>query len=200
MNMSKIVTTALSLLLLVATAQDVFAQRRWRAKEEVEAGGWQAAYGNELTEDDAARGAVESWVSLQSSDRETIRTWADQLLRQSISLLVSSAGPEWADNFGRDEQREARRFSVETIRDLLGSRTAGAQILVSGPVEVKAGVIEYRDRRVHEIMFMPYIALRLKYGRSHRHHDRDGWRSGEREYGRGLNYDRDYDNSGEYGR
>ncbi|MCW5199165.1 hypothetical protein VU05_00250 [Desulfobulbus sp. F1] len=43
------------------------------------------SYGNELTEGDAARGNVESWVSLQNSDRETIRTWSDSLLRQAIA-------------------------------------------------------------------------------------------------------------------
>lgn len=188
MKASRIVLAAVSLLLLVAAAQDVFAQRVWRAKEEVEAGGWYAAYGNELTEDEAARGAVESWVSLQRSDIETLRTWADSLLRQSIALMVNSVGPDAADSFGQDEQREARRFGVETLRDLLGSRTSGAQILVSGSVEFKAGVIEYRergwdryDRRGRQVMFMPYFALRPKYGHR-RHRDRDdGWR--DRDHG-----------------
>ncbi|MCW5200569.1 hypothetical protein VU07_01950 [Desulfobulbus sp. F4] len=181
-----VVLAAVSLLLLLmAGTNEVFAERRWEAKSEVEAGGWYAAYGNELTEGEAARGEVESWVSLHRSERESIRAWTDSLLRQSIALMVSSLGPESADSFGRDDQREARRFGAETIRDLLGSRAAGAQILVLGPVEFKAGVIEYRDRRDHnyhgrrhETMFMPYFALRLKYGR--RHH-RDDWR------------DRDYD-------
>jgi hypothetical protein len=187
MKASRIVLAAVSLLLLVAAAQDVFAQRVWRAKEEVEAGGWYAAYGRELTEDEAARGAVESWVSLQRSDIETLRTWADSLLRQSIALMVNSVGPDAADGFGRDEQREARRFGVETIRDLLGSRTSGAQILVSGSVEFKAGVIEYRERgweHGRRTMFMPYFALRPKYRhRSHRDwHDRDDrWR--DRDHG-----------------
>ncbi|WP_417909768.1 hypothetical protein [Candidatus Electronema sp. PJ] len=187
MKASRIVLAAVSLLLLVAAAQDVFAQRVWRAKEEVEAGGWYVAYGRELTEDEAERGAVESWVSLQRSDIDTLRTWSDSLLRQSIALMVNSVGPDAADRFGRDEQREARRFGVETLRDLLGSRTAGAQILVSGSVEFKAGVIEYRergwdhyDRRRRQVMFMPYFALRPKY--SHRRHrDRDdGWRDRDR--------------------
>jgi hypothetical protein len=186
MKASRVVLAAVSLLLVVA-AQDVFAQRRWRAKEEVEAGGWYVAYGNELSEDEAARGMVESWVSLQSGDRDTLRTWSDSLLRQAIALMVHDLGPEGADSFSRDEQREARRFSVETIRDLLGSRTAGAQILVSGSVEVKAGVMEYRDRsadysRRRETVFMPYIALRLKYGRRHHHSEyRDDWRNRNRD-------------------
>ncbi|MCW5206036.1 hypothetical protein VU08_03765 [Desulfobulbus sp. F5] len=43
MRASRLVLVAVSVLLLVAAAQDVFAQRRWRAKEEVEAGGWYVA-------------------------------------------------------------------------------------------------------------------------------------------------------------
>lgn len=180
---------ALSLLLLLAMAQEGFAQRRWLAKEEVEAGGWYVAYGNELSEEEAARGAVESWVSLQSGDRESIRTWANTMLRQAIALMVSARGPETADRFSQDEQRDARRFGVETIRDLLGSRAAGAQILNLGSLEFKAGVIEYRSRthdygrRRREVIFMPYFALRPGYSR-HRHshfrdrdgYGRDGWR------------------------
>ena len=191
---SRIVLAALSLLLLVAMAQEVFAQRRWRAKEEVEAGGWYVAYGNELNEEEAARGAVESWVSLQNSERETIRTWADTMLRQAIALMVSgnARGSEIADRFSRDEQRDARRFGVETIRDLLGSRTSGAQILKLGSIEFKAGVIEYRDRSRdygrREVVFMPYFALRPSYGRSSHHrrfdddrHDDESWRDRDRD-------------------
>lgn len=183
MRASKIVLAALSLLLVAATAQSVFAQRRWLAKEEVEAGGWHVAYGRELTEREAERGEVDSYVSLHRSDRETLRTWADTLLRQAVAMMVHDIGPWAADGFGRDEQREARRFGVETIRDLLGSRTSGAQILLTGPVEFKAGVIEFRDRsseysRRREVYFMPYFALRLKHGRGHHRpdfrDDRDG--------------------------
>ncbi len=182
---SRIVLAALSLLLLVAMAQDVFAQRRWRAKEEVEAGGWQVAYGNELSEEEAARGLVAAGVSLQNSERETIRTWADTMLRQAIALMVSVRGPETADRFSSDEQRDARRFGVETIRDLLGSRTAGAQILNVGSIEFKAGVIEYRDRSRdygrREVVFMPYFALRSRYGGHHDSDRHERWRDRDRD-------------------
>jgi hypothetical protein len=194
MRASRLVLVAVSVLLLVAAAQDVFAQRRWRAKEEVEAGGWYVAYGNELTEDDAARGNVESWVSLQNSDRETIRTWSDSLLRQAIALMVSNAGPESADRFEREHQRDARRFGVETLRDLLGSRTSGAQILSLRSIEFKAGVMEYRDRgsdygRRRDTVFMPYFALRPKYGHRSRH---DGYRDDRDDYRRDRDDRRGY--------
>uniref|UniRef100_UPI0040578100 hypothetical protein n=1 Tax=Candidatus Electronema sp. TaxID=2698783 RepID=UPI0040578100 len=181
MRASRIVLAALSLLLVAATAQNVFAQRRWLAKEEVEAGGWHVAYGRELTEREAERGEVDFHVSLHRSDRETLRTWADSLLRQAVAMMVHDLGPWAADGFSRDEQREARRFGIETIRDLLGSKVAGAQILLTGPVEFKAGVIEYRDRsseyrRHREVYFMPYFALRLKPGRRHHRSDRSDFR------------------------
>jgi hypothetical protein len=199
MRASRIVLAALSLLLVAATAQNVFAQRRWLAKEEIEAGGWHVAYGRELTEREAEQGEVDFHVSLQRSDREAVRTWADELLRQALAMMVHDLGPWAADGFGRDEQREARRFGIETVRDLLGSRVAGAQILLTGPVEFKAGVIEYRDRsseyrRHREVFFMPYFALRLKHGRRSPHrpdfrNDRDGWR--DRDYDRDGGWDRD---------
>lgn len=197
MRASRIVLATLSLLLVAVTAQSVFAQRRWLAKEEVEAGGWHVAYGRELTEREAERGEVDAWVSLHRSDREAIRTWSDSLLQQALAMMVHDLGPWAADGFDRSEQREARRFGVETIRDLLGSRAAGAQILLTGPVEFKAGVIEYRDRsseyrRGREVYFMPYFALRLKNGRRHHrsdfHDDRDDWRDRDRHDRRDWHY------------
>jgi hypothetical protein len=112
-------------------------------------------------------------------------------------MMVHDLGPSSADGFSRDEQREARRFGIETIRDLLGSRVAGAQILLTGPVEFKAGVIEFRDRsseyrRRREVFFMPYFALRLKHGRRHDRpdfrDDRDGWRNRDHDDRRDWHY------------
>lgn len=181
MSMSKCTFFAVCFLCLAFSAESVFAQRAWMARESVETEGWHVAYGNELRGRDAYHGYVEPGVSLfdrrSRRDRRAVRAWADTLVLQALALMVNREGVDSAMYFRHKEQRDARKFFVDTVRELLRSRASGAQILDAGAVEVKAGVVEYGRRRPR---FVPYVGLRPKY-RPRRWHWDDRWeRSWER--------------------
>lgn len=184
MKVSRWAAAVMFLFLFVVVAQDVFAQRgRSRAEEDVEAGGWYMGYGDELTERDAEQGNVAPGVSLYNSDREEVRAWAESLVRQAMALMVNRRGTDTVRDFGHDEQREARRLTIQTVREMLGSRQSGSAVLDLRSIEVKAGVLEYRsrrsgggyeERRGRETIFVPYVGLRPTHERRHRdRHDRE---------------------------
>lgn len=182
MSMSKCTFFAVCFLCLAFSANNVLAERGWMAREAVETEGWHVAYGNELTGRDARRGYVEPGVSLydRSSrrDRRAIRAWADSLVLQALALMVNREGVDSAMYFRHKEQRDARRFFLDTVRELLRSRASGAQILDAGAVEVKAGVVEYGRRRQ---VLIPYVGLRPKYMPRRRwHRDDNRWERRER--------------------
>lgn len=179
MNASRWRAAAVSLLLLACVVPGALAGG-WREKQEVERDGWQAAYGNELTEADADRGAVAPGVFIYAERRtramDALHDWADALVRQAEAKMTSSLGPASARDFGQEARWQARRLTVRTVRDLLRSRQEGVSEIISwGGIEFKAGVLRYRgrerdgrsldyDRRPGEVLFVPYVGLRPRFG------------------------------------
>lgn len=175
MQQAKLMIAALALLLLFgAAAQDALAQRGGRdARQEAEAGGWQAAYSGELTEQEARRGFVEPGLSIFAQrgtrDMMALHDWADELVRQAAAGLRPAA----ARNFSSEERLQARRFTVRTVRELLRGQQAGSKQQELLTAEVKAGLLEYKDRSRGWIsIFVPYVALREKGFRDSRQDSR----------------------------
>ncbi|MCW5206035.1 hypothetical protein VU08_03760 [Desulfobulbus sp. F5] len=185
MKAAKLVLVAVSLLLFAGTLSSDWAEAQGRrqreAEREVEAGGWQVAYGNELTETDAEQGEVAPGVSIFAGrgtrEMGVLHNWADALVRQAVGLLPPAA----TRDFEQEEQFQAMRFTVRTVRELLRDRRSGVKQMELNPVELKVGVLEYRgsrrDRewgsergRRSDILFVPYVGMRAKV-------DKEDWRS-----------------------
>jgi hypothetical protein len=135
-------------------AQNSVAQPVSQLTDEPDIGGWHVAYSNEVTENQAAQGYVDSQLSLFNGDAHAIEAWADFMLRQTVALMVHQDGPELADKFTQDDQRAASMFGAATIKKLLRSRTAGSEQINLSFFAFKAGTIERGDK------FIPYFALR----------------------------------------
>jgi hypothetical protein len=179
MSASRWTAAALSLLLLVCAGTGAWAAG-WRERRAVEQNGWHVAYGNDLTEADADRGAVAPGVYIyadrRSPEMNALHDWADALVRQAEAKMSSSLGPASVRGLGQDARWQARRLTVRTVRDLLRSRSEGVSEIISwGGLEFKAGVLRYRgqerdggyrdyDRRPGEVLFAPYVALRQRPG------------------------------------
>jgi len=210
MKMRKTVMAAFVLLFAMTAATAVWARsensRRKTAEEGVETGGWQVAYSDELTEQEAMQGLVAPNVSLFAGQgrrgRKAMNEWADSLVRQAAALLPRRTARE----LDRKEQFRARKFAIRTIRELLRNQLAGEEVLDLDTLELKAGLMEYRDRRrwdrdrdyrddrwhgrrKSKQILVPYVGIRAKNDQPHRRWDRDRhWNKDER---RGGKWDRD---------
>ncbi len=193
MKAAKTALAALVLLLLAMTAATaVMARsedsRRNAAEEGVETGGWQVAYSNEMTEQEAEEGMVAPGVSLfvrrGGGNMDAVHDWADSLVRQAAAKLPRRAARE----LDRREQFQARKFTVRVIRDMLHNQIAVEELMDLGTLELKAGLIEYRDRsrrrdrdrdgrweerRRSERILVPYVGIRTKGEPPPRRWDRD---------------------------
>jgi hypothetical protein len=90
-----------------------------------------------------------------------LHEWADALVQQAaVSPLA------------QEERFQAMRFTVRTIRELIRSRQPGSQQMELNTVEIKAGLLQYRDRdrsayrgeRAAEMVLVPYVGMRAKAG------------------------------------
>jgi hypothetical protein len=172
MNMSKVLVAALSLLLFAVGTGAAQGGRR-SAEREAEAGGWQVAYGNELTEGEIERGEVQPGVSVfaarGTSEMMRLHDWANMLIQQAANRAAVSS----LDQSG---QFQVMRFTVRTVRELIRSRRSGAEEMELNSVEIKVGLLEYRDHdrsswgrdqgRRSDAVFLPYVGMRAKQGRS----------------------------------
>lgn len=174
MNVAKRFFMAVSLLLLVVGLADAdwaaAEGGRRSAEREAEAGGWQVAYGNQLTERDVAQGEVQPGVSIFSArgtrEMGVLHEWANALVQQAA-----------VGQLEQEERFQAMRFTVRTIRELIRNRQPGAQQMELNTVEIKAGLLQYHDRdrsgwghnrgeRSAEMVFVPYVGMRAKAGSS----------------------------------
>ncbi len=162
MSVLRFIFFAACFLSISSSVSDVFAKEsRWREKDAVEAMGWNVAYGAGVTREDAERGMVEAKIFVNGN---TGMTWADALIGQAVALMVNRKGLDSARDFNKLEQRDARRFFLETMRDLLKNNASGSEILDTGSVEVKAGVMEHGERKD---ILVPYVGIRPKDVPSH---------------------------------
>jgi hypothetical protein len=170
MQAAKVLLMAASLLLLiVGTAAADWSSgdhgSRQAAEREVEAGGWQVAYGNRLTQGDVERGEVQPGVSIFAArgtrEMGVLHEWANALVQQAANLATIR-------NLGQEDQFQAMRFTVRTVRELIRSRQPGSQQTDLSSVAIKAGLLEYRDRheRRSEVFFVPYVGMKAKLGGS----------------------------------
>jgi hypothetical protein len=191
MKAVKPILVTLVLLLFTSAATTAWSRpenrRRQAAEEGVEAGGWQVAYSDEVSERKAVRGIVAPGVFIYaqrgSDDMRAVHDWADSLVRQAAALLPRRD----ARKLDRREEFKARRFAVRTIRELLRSQISGEEVMDLGSLELKAGLMEYRKRdrnrwdRDHrderrprsKQIFVPYVGIRAKYDRPSHRWDRD---------------------------
>ncbi|WP_417909769.1 pYEATS domain-containing protein [Candidatus Electronema sp. PJ] len=170
MNAAKVLLMAASLLLLVVgtAAADWSAGEhggRQSAEREVEVGGWQVAYGNRLTQGDVERGEVQPGVSIFAAratrEMGLLHEWANALVQQAANLAA-------VRDVGQEDQFQAMRFTVRTVRELIRGRQPGSQQMELNSVTIKAGLLEYRDRheRGAEVIFVPYVGMKAKLGGS----------------------------------
>jgi hypothetical protein len=161
MRVLKFTLIAVCFLFIASSVSDASAQSSdWREKDAVEAMGWNVAYAKGVTTEDAVRGMVEAGIYL---NRKDVLAWADSLLRQAVGLMIERKGSKAAQDFNRLEQQDARRFFLQTMRDLLRNRASGSEILDTGSVEVKAGIMEHGERKN---VLVPYVGIRSKYAPS----------------------------------
>jgi hypothetical protein len=161
----------LSVFWLVCSSTEVLAWEasKRQAESAVELGGWLVVYSNEISEREAERGMVAPGIFLSDRrDRREARDWAEALIFDLVRQAERdrSIGRSALRSFGTEEQRQARRLTVETVRDLLYRKSSGiSPVMVWDSVEFKTGIIEYRersrDRRRPDMVFVPYVALRL---------------------------------------
>lgn len=132
------------------------AQSSWRqeAERDVAEDGWRAAYSAGLTEQDARRGEVAPGISIfavrGTMEMMRLHDWANALIQQAAG----------GTGLGQDEQFQAMRFTVRTVRELIRARRSGSQTLDLNGLEFKAGVIERGGS--FERLLVPYVALRQK--------------------------------------
>ena len=211
MKAAKTVLAALALLFAMTAATAVWARSedssRKMLEEGVETGGWQVAYSNEMTEQEAEEGMVAPGASLFArrggGNMDAVHDWADSLVRQAAAKLPRRAARE----LDRREQFQARKFVIRTIREMLRNQLAVEEMMDLGTLELKAGLMEYRDRRSRrdredrddrwqgrrrsERIFVPYVGIRAKNEHPPRRWDRDRrWNKDERRGGRGDQDDR----------
>ena len=156
-------------LLCASTESFAWEASKRQAEREVEQGGWLVVYSTEISEREAAQGMVAPGIFIDDRrDRRAVRDWAEALIFDLVRQAERdrSIGRSALRSFGSEEQRQARRLTVETLRDLIYRQSAGmSSSIVWGSVEFKTGVIEYREgrreRRRPTTVFIPYVALRL---------------------------------------
>lgn len=195
----KAVQSVLAVLLLAVlagmTATTVQARHeengRKAAELEVEANGWKVAYADELTEQELERGEVAPGVFIYAKrdgrGMDALHEWADSLVRQAAALQPRRT----VADFDLSAQAQARRLTVRIIRELLGGRASGDELLEIGALELKAGVMEYMEYReqearqkpwsqyqdeevrVAERIFVPYVGIRTKHEESFRRWRKD---------------------------
>ncbi len=127
------------------------------AAADVETGGWRAAWSGGVHERDAGRGEVAPGISIfavrGTMEMMRLHDWANALIQQA----ADRAG---LGGLAQDEQFQAMRFTVRTVRELIRARRSGAATLDLNGLEFKAGVLE--EQRYSGRLLVPYVALRTK--------------------------------------
>lgn len=159
--MNKWMRAAVSLLLCavvgVTATNWAAAQGSWQqeAERDVAEDGWRAAYSTGLTEQKAGRGEVAPGISIFAGrgtmEMMRLHDWANALIQQAAEAAEIS-------RLSQEEQFQAMRFTVRTVRELLRGPRSGDGTLDLNGLQFKAGVIERGGR--FERLLVPYVALR----------------------------------------
>lgn len=170
MNRMQWMRTAFFLLLFVGMAAADWAgaqgRQRQEAERDVEEDGWRAAYSAGLTEQEAGRGEVAPGISIFAGrgtmEMMRLHDWANALIQQAAEAAGSS-------RLSQEEQFQAMRFTVRTVRELLRGPRSGDGTLDLNGLQFKTGVLErkgrsrergWQDSRGGGRLFVPYVALR----------------------------------------
>ena len=70
---------------------------KWDKKSEAEAGGWIAAWSDDVKDTDAINGVVAAGVSIYTGSPAVFIEWVKQLVERTIDSLISSASREFPD-------------------------------------------------------------------------------------------------------
>lgn len=161
----------ISFVILSITSSLGFAQDRRGVQDTVERGGWLISYGAELRGREAEAGEVAPGISLYN--REAARDWARHLVDEAVRQAEDRYGSSALYSFGHSEQRDARRMLLETVGNLLRSRSAGESRMERGSVTFKAGVMSYIDPYRGRERFVPYAGIKMRRDFDHRpsYHD-----------------------------
>lgn len=146
-------------------------------KRRVKNGGWEEAYGRELTETDLLEGIVAAGVSVLSENPAAFNAWVAQLVRESVAVFAANI----RQRFTEVAQQQAQRLAERILRSLLRGRREGVDFLRIQDIHFKAGVSGYNGHNqvwvpnfsreggfwqttTSTLAFQPYVAMRLVPG------------------------------------
>lgn len=158
--------------------QTQFVTNRDVQQNNVAAGGWVVAYGDEFPETKLIEGAVIAYYA-----PDEIGPWMQKVISDSEKTLETNVQNKFTEEF----QAQAEAFATEEINNLLQGKREGKDYMPNQQVEFKAGVVKYTghnkayipkvsggghqsggywvDAHPFDTMsYQPYIAMKIKGG------------------------------------
>ena len=115
---------------------------KWDKKIEIEAGGWVAAWSDDISETDAINGVVAAGVSIYTGSAAVFIAWVKQLVERTIDSLISSASREFPDAVFD----KVLPLATDTIKAAIEGKDAKEVLKQYDTVDFKAGAIRYSGR------------------------------------------------------
>jgi hypothetical protein len=115
---------------------------KWDKKIEIEAGGWVAAWSDDISETDAINGVVAAGVSIYTGSPAVFIAWVKQLVERTIDSLISSASREFPDAVFD----KVLPLATDTIKAAIEGKDAKEVPKQYDTVDFKAGAIRYSGR------------------------------------------------------
>ena len=115
---------------------------KFELKSAVEAEGWVVAWGEDVTERDAAQGVVAAGVSIYSANPAPFVEWCNQLVERTVNSVVADGKRQ----FPTAIRGQVRDLANQVIKEALQGKDARQVFRRFDTVDFKAGAIRYSGR------------------------------------------------------
>lgn len=134
-------------------------------KSRVETDGWVAAWGQDVSETDAAEGVVAAGVSVFGANPEAFPLWVDQLVDRTLTSLGNDA----RERFTAEAYKQVQGLAREAIATAIRGKSANEVLRNYDTIDFKAGAIQYSGRNYIGSVnvsrtwgLKPYVAFRVR--------------------------------------
>ncbi len=134
---------------------------KFRRKAEVEKGGWQVAWADDIAEKDVAVGIIAAGVSAYSGNAAPFIAWVNHLVQRTWVSLAADLQEEIRE--------EAEKLAQDVISDAIKGKSSKETFRRFEKVDFKAGAISYSGRNTllgatltRTWGLKPYVAFRLR--------------------------------------
>ncbi|MEM8721150.1 MAG: SH3 domain-containing protein [Cyanobacteria bacterium P01_G01_bin.39] len=141
--------------------QGGYETNKFDKKALVEKNGWKASWADDISETDAARGAVAAGVSIYSANSAPFIAWVEQLVQRTLNTLSA--------NLEGNARKEAEKLARQIIYDAVSGKSAKEITKQFDTIDFKAGAIKYSGRNYignqtisRTWGIKPYVAFRVR--------------------------------------